>query len=96
MHAPTVRPAPRKRWWLGCSLASLLLALLPVGRWFWHQRRAKEEWRQTEISLAQYDLATAAIHLDRYLVERPEDTNAWFLAARTARRLERRAEAEPV
>jgi tetratricopeptide (TPR) repeat protein len=79
---------------VGIAVASLLLGSLAAARWILPGRRAKEEWRQAEASLARYDLATAATHLNRYLTGRPEDADAWFLAARTARRRERWAEAE--
>src|SRR5262249_10606462 len=52
------------------------------------------EWRQAEAALGRHDLASAAAHLDRYLQRRPRDTAAWFLAARTARRLGCYPEAE--
>jgi tetratricopeptide (TPR) repeat protein len=73
----------------------LALAGLAVpGSLLWQARRVRGEWRQAEAALQRHDLASAAAHLDRYLERRPRDTAAWFLAARTARRLGRYPEAE--
>lgn len=92
---PGAPPARRKRGWLPYVLVGLLvLGLLGVAGWLRHGRRATQEWRRAEVALARYDLAAAASHLDRYLLERPEDARGWFLAARVARRLERTADAE--
>lgn len=83
----------RRRWqWFAVTL--VVVGLILAAAWFWPARRAKEEWRQTEAALARHDLESAAAHLDRYLADRPDDADAWFLAARTARRLERWSQAE--
>jgi tetratricopeptide (TPR) repeat protein len=66
----------------------LVLGLLLSSPWVWHRYRANQEWREAQAALARFDLATAATHLNNYLERRPEDINGWFLAARTARRLE--------
>ncbi|MDB5312455.1 MAG: tetratricopeptide repeat protein [Gemmataceae bacterium] len=56
--------------------------------------RAREEWAAIREALAGRDLAAASTHLDRYVGLRPDDPAGWFLAARTARRRGRFAEAE--
>jgi tetratricopeptide (TPR) repeat protein len=75
-------------------LAFLVLVLLAGAAWLWPWYRARQEWRCAESCLARNDLVAASTHLDRYLSARPRDASAWFLAARTARRLEQSAEAE--
>jgi tetratricopeptide (TPR) repeat protein len=72
----------------------VLLGFLPVSLWLWPWYRARHHRASADAALARYDLASAATHLDRYLDARPGDAAAWFLAARTARRLERGALAE--
>lgn len=72
----------------------LILALLAASPWLWRWYRARQEWEQGQSALGGYDLAAAATHLDNYLQLRPEDADGWFLAARTARRLQRIPEAE--
>jgi Flp pilus assembly protein TadD len=62
--------------------------------WCWERHRVAGEWRQANAALARHDLATAAQHLDRYLAARLDDSGGWFLAARTARRRERFADAQ--
>lgn len=69
-------------------------ALLISGGWFWQSRRAQHEWQQAQADLDRHDLESAASHLDRYLEYRPDDAAGWFLAGRTARRLDRYAQAE--
>jgi tetratricopeptide (TPR) repeat protein len=78
---------------LVCVLA-FLLGLLAAAPWLWHRHRARQEWQRAEAALARYDVESAARHLERYCTERPHDARAWFLAARTARRAERFADAE--
>jgi tetratricopeptide (TPR) repeat protein len=83
------------RWWVAGVLSCLLvLVLLAAAGWFYPWYRARQQWHGAQSALAVDDLAAAATHLDRYLSERPDDAHAWFLAARTARRLERGADAE--
>jgi tetratricopeptide (TPR) repeat protein len=74
-------------------VALLLLALLPVSLWLRATHRVNEERRSIDLALARFDLEDAAVHLDNYLKARPDDADAWFLAARTARRLQRINEA---
>jgi tetratricopeptide (TPR) repeat protein len=76
------------------ALAVAVAGLAGAGAWLWHDLRVRGEWRQAEAALQRLDLAAAAAHLDRYLERRPGDAAAWFLAARTARRLGRYPEAE--
>src|SRR5262249_49149990 len=70
------------------------LAVTLAGLWFWRWYQVRREWQQAQDALQRYDLAGAAAHLDNFLQHRPEDATAWFLAARTARRLDRIPEAE--
>jgi tetratricopeptide (TPR) repeat protein len=72
----------------------LLAGLAVAGGWLWHARLVRQQWRQAEAALGRHDLAAAAAHLTRYLEHRPNDTAAWFLTARIARRLGRYPEAE--
>lgn len=68
--------------------------LLLAGGWFWQSIRGPQQWHQAQAALDRHDLASAALHLDRYLENRPDDAAGWFLAARTARRLDRYSQAE--
>jgi tetratricopeptide (TPR) repeat protein len=61
-----------------------------VRPWYW----ARQEWQQAQDALRRGDLVSAAACLERFLQYRPDDAAAWFLAGRTARRLDRIAEAE--
>lgn len=80
---------------MACAvLGFLVVSGLVASPWVWHWYRANREWRGAASSLARYDLATAATHLNSYVDLRPEDARGWFLAAQTARRLERYDEAE--
>jgi tetratricopeptide (TPR) repeat protein len=72
----------------------LLAVLIATGFWFWQARPSRQEWQQVEAAFQRHDLATAAVHLDRYLKHRPHDADAWLLAGRTARRLDRFIKAE--
>jgi tetratricopeptide (TPR) repeat protein len=95
MVLPDARPALRQRRRLACVLVFLLLiGLLLAALWLWPRYRARQEWHRAESALARHDLPAALTHLDLYLSDRPDNVAAWFLAARTARRLERGAEAE--
>ena len=79
---------------MACVLALFLaVGSIPAGSWGWHWYRARGQWRAAEAAIARYDLEEAAAHLDSYLEDRPEEVRGWFLAARTARRLDRMAEA---
>jgi tetratricopeptide (TPR) repeat protein len=81
----------RWRWlWLILPCAALLLA----GGWIWQSGRERQEWHQAQVALDRHDLASAALHLDRYLERQPDDAAGWFLAGRTARRLEHYTQAE--
>jgi len=94
-HVPGPSPAARKRWsWAWIAGVLVILGLVPVAQWLWYKNRVDALWRQAESSLSTHDLASAARYLDCYLEERPNDARGWFLAARTARRLQRLAEAE--
>jgi tetratricopeptide (TPR) repeat protein len=70
------------------------VGVLACGLWFWNVYRVRNTWLQAEAALNQFDLPAAAEFLDAYLERRPDDANAWLLAGRTARRLERLAQAE--
>ena len=84
----------RRRRWRWIVLASIVVGLVCAGAWLWHANRVRHEWRQAEAALDRLDFAKAAAHLDRYLKFQPDDAAAWFLAARTARRSGRVADAE--
>jgi tetratricopeptide (TPR) repeat protein len=71
-----------------------LVGLVPVVGWAWQWHRSRQEWQEVQNALHRHDLAGAASSLGRYLQHKPGDAAAWFLAARTARRLERYPEAE--
>ena len=81
----------RRRVWIAAVIFSI--GLIPVAYWSWNAYRMNREWSRAETSLAHYDLDSAAAQLERYLAERPDDAEGWFLAARTARRRERYADA---
>jgi tetratricopeptide (TPR) repeat protein len=66
------------------------LALAAVAAYWgrdWY--RSRSEWDEAHAALERRDLATAALHLNRYLIYHDSDPAAWLLAARTARRLGR-------
>lgn len=71
-------------------LLGLTLAGAALGYAWWRDREA----RRADEALRRFDLAAAADHLERHRQRRPDDTAALFLAARTARRLLRHADAE--
>jgi tetratricopeptide (TPR) repeat protein len=73
-----------------CLLVGLSLAAAALSYAWWRG----VEGRRAEEALRRFDLAAAADHLERHLQRRPDDTAALFLAARTARRLGRHADAE--
>jgi tetratricopeptide (TPR) repeat protein len=75
-------------------LLPLLLGLVPAAVWAWQWHRSRQEWREVQDGLQRRDLPGAASCLERYLRHKPSDAAAWFLAARTARRLDRYPEAE--
>ncbi len=83
------RARPRRTWVLLVLLPGLLAA---AGLWLW--ARGTSERDQALAALDRLDLDAAAVHLDRHLARHPDDTAAWFLAGRTARRLGRFLEAE--
>jgi tetratricopeptide (TPR) repeat protein len=72
----------------------LVVGLVPAAGWAWGWYRARQEWQDAQRALRRHDLPAAAAALERYLRRRPDDVTAWFLAGRTARRMERFAEAE--
>jgi tetratricopeptide (TPR) repeat protein len=77
------------------SLGFVLAVGLALGAfWLWQWNRARVEWHKAQDALQHHDLSQAATCLERYLELRPEEAPAWFLAARTARRRGRIAEAE--
>jgi tetratricopeptide (TPR) repeat protein len=90
---PSAGARKRLRWALIAGFL-VLLGLIPVAQWLWQRHQVNALWGQAESSLACHDLESAANYLDCYLKERPNDARGWFLAARTARRLQRSAEAE--
>ncbi len=77
--------------WIGLPvIIGVAIAAYPLWQW----QKTRLEWQRVEEALQRRDLAGAAAGLDRYLQRRPNDVQAWFLAARTARRLGRFSEAE--
>jgi Tfp pilus assembly protein PilF len=78
-------------------VAVLFLAALvgtAVGVQHWYQERSLRDRREAEAALRVFDLNRAAEALGRHLERHPDDGEAWFLAARTARRLGHIPEAE--
>jgi tetratricopeptide (TPR) repeat protein len=91
---PPAAPARGRRRLAWLLVLPLLAGLGLAAAWLWRWNQTRQEWRQAEAALARHDLASAASALDRYLQREPGDAAAWFLAARTARRLGRVADAE--
>jgi tetratricopeptide (TPR) repeat protein len=91
---PNAHQPARARRLVCVLLCAFVVALLVASPWLWNRYRANQEWRGAASCLAGHDLAAAATHLSNYVDRRPNDADGWFLAARTARRLERFAEAE--
>lgn len=93
--APVCSPASthHARRWPRVVITLSLLALAGLGGWFW-QSRGERDWRLAQDALQRHDLALAAAHLEACCKDRPGDADAWYLAARTARRLGRHAQAE--
>ena len=98
--APEPHPIPRTRPW-GRRPRLLLLVLVGAGvlvaavsYWQWDRYRARRAWEDSQQALARRDLTVAAGHLDRYVNVRPNDPAGWFLAARTARRRGKFADAK--
>ena len=87
-------PRPPRRRLLYLLLLPPLVGVALAAGWGWEWHRARQEWQQIQDALHRHDLPGAASSLGRYLQHRPGDAAAWFLAARTARRLERFHEAE--
>jgi tetratricopeptide (TPR) repeat protein len=82
----------RRRWLFFAAVT--LGALTAAGLLAWDRHRARREWREAGNALSRHDLVTALTHLDRYVQLRPQEPEGWFLAARTARRAGRLADAE--
>ncbi len=84
------------RWWrwyfvVGILLVGTVVSAAYVG---WQRKQTRSLWQKVEAALEQHDLDTAARYLDAYLGQNPTEAEAWFLAARTARRLGQYARAE--
>lgn len=89
--SPNRSRAHRLLRWVGLTLLiGGAIAAHPV--WQWH--KARLEWKEVEEALERRDLARAAFCLDRFLKSHPDNRQARFMAARTARRLGRMSEAE--
>src|SRR6516225_8184395 len=73
--------------WGKIAKAILLLAILgSLGYVCWRPLRAADYFRAAKRSLDQFDFKGAFEHLHDYLELRPDDQDAVFLAAQTARR----------
>jgi tetratricopeptide (TPR) repeat protein len=91
--APVPPQRPRRRL-LYLLLLPLLVGLGLAAVWAWQGHRSRQEWQAVQDALHGHDLPGAASALGRYRQHHPGDAAAWFLAARTARRLEQYPEAE--
>ena len=93
MTQPPRLPTGRRGRFLRWAAGLLALVLIGTALWVWYHRRTEREWRNAQAALTRHDLTAAAIHLDRHLASHPDDAAGLFLAARTARRRERFADA---
>lgn len=84
----------KRRWLVRLAFITAIVALAGTAGWFWQKHRDRQAWRHIQDVLARDDLLDASSLLDHHLSRFPDDHIAWFLAARTARRLGRIAEAE--
>lgn len=67
-------------------LAAIIGCAAFVSFYLWQIHESREELLCAQDALQRHDLEAAAASLERYLQRAPDDANAWFLAARTARR----------